>query len=90
MWNSGNHRSKMLPVIAKDAGMDPDATRQTMATFDFPGVKEQLSRQWLGGGAQDFMLGVAKVFLDAGSIPAARQTYEDAVNPIPLNDASGM
>ena len=36
------------------------------------------------------MLGVAKVFKDAGSIDSARNTYADAVNPIPLNDASGM
>jgi hypothetical protein len=33
---------------------------------------------------------VAQVFLDAGSIDSARSTYEDAVNPIPLNDASSM
>ena len=90
MWNSGKNTSKMLPVIAKDAGMDPDATKQTMDTFVFPDVNSQLSKQWLGGNAQEFMLGVAKVFLDAGSIPAARETYEDAVNPIPLSDASGM
>ena len=90
MWNSGNHRSKMLPVIAKDSGMDEQATAETIDTFHFPGVDEQLSGKWLGGNAQNFMKGVAKVFLDAGSIPSARETYEDAVNPIPLNDASGM
>ncbi len=90
MWNSGNHRSKMLPVIAKDSGMDEQATAETIDTFYFPDVNEQLSQKWLGGNAQDFMKGVAQVFLDAGSIPAARETYEDAVNPIPLNDASGM
>ena len=42
----------MLPVIAKDAGMDVDATEETMATFKFPGVDEQLSEKWLGGGSQ--------------------------------------
>ena len=90
MWNSGNNTSKMLPVIAKDSGMDEQATADTMATFVFPPVDEQLSKKWLGGGAQEFMLGVAKVFKDAGSIDSARSTYVDAVNPIPLNDASGM
>ena len=90
MWNSGKHTDKMLPVIAKDSGMDLEATRSTINTFVFPSVKDQLSGQWLGGGAQTFMKGVAQVFLDAGSIDSARSTYEDAVNPIPLNDASGM
>jgi len=90
MWNSGKHRDKMLPVIAKDSGMDLKATGDTIDTFVFPSVKDQLSGQWLGGGAQNFMKGVAKVFLDACSIDSARSTYEDAVNPIPLNDASGM
>ena len=90
MWNSGNNTDKMLPVIAKDSGMDEAATAETIATFKFPSVDEQLSEKWLGGGAQEFMLGVAKVFKDAGSIDSARNTYADAVNPIPLNDASGM
>jgi len=90
MWNSGKHTDKMLPVIAKDSGMDLQATRDTINTFVFPSVEDQLSGQWLGGGAQTFMKGVAQVFLNAGSIDAARNTYEDAVNPIPLNDASTM
>ena len=90
MWNSGKNRDKMLPVIAKDSGMDVDATAATMDTFVFPPVEEQLSKKWLGGGAQEFMLGVANVFVEAGSIDSARDTYEDAVNPIPLNDAASM
>ncbi len=90
MWNSGKHRDKMLPVIAKDSGMDNKATAETIDTFVFPSASEQLSKKWLDGGAQEFMLGVAKVFLEAGSIDSARKTYEDAVNPIPLSDASSM
>ncbi len=90
MWNSGQNKSKMLPVIAKDAGMDLKATEETMATFVFPGVEEQLSKKWLGGNAQEFMKGVADVFVQAGSIKRARETYEDAVNPIPLSQASTM
>ncbi len=90
MWNSGQNKSKMLPVIAKDAGMDLKATEETIATFVFPGVEEQLSKKWLGGNAQEFMKGVADVFVKAGSIKRARETYEDAVNPIPLSQASTM
>lgn len=90
MWNSGEHTEEMLPVIAEDAGMDLEATRETLATFVFPSVEEQLSEKWLGGGAQEFMLGVAQVFLDAGSIDTARASYAGAVDTGPLSAASGM
>ena len=83
-WNGGN-TAAMLPVIAKDAGMDEDATAATMATFIFPSVEQQLSAKWLGGGSQDFMKGVADVFVEAGSIDSALPTYENAVNAGPLS-----
>ncbi len=84
-WNSGGQRAEMLPVIAKDAGMDETATAETIDTFVFPGVDEQLSQKWLGGNAQEFMKGVADVFVEAGSIDSALDTYEGAVNTGPLN-----
>ncbi|MCR9147599.1 MAG: ABC transporter substrate-binding protein [Rhodobacteraceae bacterium] len=91
MWNSGEGVDMMLPVIAKDAGMDVDATAATMETFVFPGVEEQLTAKWLGGGAQEFMKGVADVFVEAGSIDAALETYADTVVTGPLEQAaSGM
>ena len=91
MWNSGEHTDEMLPVIAEDAGMDLEATKATISTFVFPSVDEQLSEKWLGGGASTFMTGVAKVFMEAGSIPEARDSYSDAVNIGPLEAvASGM
>ncbi len=90
MWNSGEHKAEMLPVIAKDAGMSEADAEATLATFVFPGVGEQLSEKWLGGGSQEFMKGVAKVFLDAGSIPKARDTYDGAVNTAPLSAANSM
>ncbi len=88
-WNSGAGVAEMLPVIAKDAGMSVEDTEATMATFVFPSVEEQLSGKWLGGGAQDFMLGVAGVFKDAGSIPQARDSYAGAVNAGPLEAVGG-
>ena len=90
MWNSGEHEAEMLPVIAKDAGMDEDATAETIATFIFPDVDTQLSDKWLGGGSQDFMKGVAEVFVSAGSIDSALASYENAVNTGPLAAANGM
>ncbi len=90
MWNEGSKKAEMLPVIAKDAGMDEAATERDMATFVFPSIDDQLSAKWLGGGAQEFMLGVAQVFVEAGSIPSALGSYADRVNTGPLTAAKGM
>jgi taurine transport system substrate-binding protein len=85
VWNAGGDAAKaMIPVIAKDAGMDEAATASTMSTFVFPSVQAQLSDTWLGGNAPVFMGGVAEVFVNAGAIPAARDSYESAVNTAPL------
>ncbi|WP_146348533.1 taurine ABC transporter substrate-binding protein [Phaeobacter marinintestinus] len=90
MWADEANRAKMLPVIAKDAGMDEDATMATISTFTFPTVEEQLSGAWLGGNAQTFMKGVADVFVEADSIDSALDSYDGAVNTGPLASAGGM
>ncbi len=90
MWNAGDKKDEMLPVIAQDAGMDVDAAEATIATFVFPSVEDQLSEKWLGGGAQNFMGGVAGVFVDAGSIESALDSYSGAVNTAPLEGAKGL
>ncbi|MDC0492031.1 taurine ABC transporter substrate-binding protein, partial [Candidatus Pseudothioglobus singularis] len=84
MWNSGNHTELMLPHIAKDAGMDEQATAETMATFVFPSVGAQLGDSWLGGSGAAFLKGVADVFVESGNIPSARGSYANAVNSGPL------
>ncbi len=80
MWNAGENKAEMIEVIAKDAGMDVDATEATLATFTFPNVEDKLSDKWMGGNVQTFMLGVADVFQEAGSIPQALDSYVDAVD----------
>lgn len=80
MWNKGDNKDEMIAVIAKDAGMDVDATAETLATFSFPNVEEKLSDKWMGGNVQTFMLGVADVFQEAGSIPQALDSYVDTVD----------
>ncbi len=84
MWADEANRAKMLPVIAKDAGMSEDDAAATLNTFVFPTVEEQLSQAWLGGNAATFMKGVADVFVASGSIDAAKASYEDNVNAGPL------
>ncbi|WP_288943562.1 ABC transporter substrate-binding protein [uncultured Roseovarius sp.] len=90
MWADPANRDEMLPVIAKDSGMDVEATAATIDTFVFPPASEQLTEKWLGGGAQEFMKGVADVFVEAGSIDAALDTYESNVNAAPLAQANEM
>ena len=84
MWADEANRAKMLPVIAKDAGMSDEDAAATLNTFVFPTVDEQLSQAWLGGNAAAFMKGVADVFVASGSIDAAKASYEDNVNAGPL------
>lgn len=90
-WNAGGGMAdEMLSDIARDAGMDEEAAMATLSTFKFPSLDEQLSDKWLDGGAQVFMKGVADVFLDAGSIPAALDSYDAAVDIGPLRAAAAM
>jgi len=87
MWADEANRAKMLPVIAKDAGMSEEDAAATLATFEFPTVEAQLSQSWLGGNAASFMKGVADVFVASGSIDAAKASYSDNVNADPLSAA---
>lgn len=80
---------EMVPVIAEDAGMDIDATKATLAGFKFPSIDEQLSAKWLGGGSQTFLKEVADFFKETGNIPAARDTYEGAVDASYIKAAAG-
>ncbi|WP_147127262.1 ABC transporter substrate-binding protein [Shimia ponticola] len=88
-WADGNP-VEMLAAIAKDAGMSEEDAAGSLATFVFPTTEDQLSEKWLGGGAQEFMKGVADVFVAAGSIDAAKASYADNVNTGPLATANSM
>ncbi len=85
-----NQDENLLKIIAKEAGMDLDAAKGAIATMSFPSAEEQLSDKWLGGAVQTFMKGVADVFVEAGSIDEALDSYENAVNSAPLTAASSM
>jgi len=81
---------EMLAIIAQESGMDVDAARSAISTFSFPTIEEQLSEAWLGGTAAPFMKGVADVFVEAGSIDSALDSYEGALNTAPLEAARDM
>ncbi len=83
-WNSGVGNAGMLEVVAKESGMDLEAAQAAVATMKFPSREEQLTGKWFGGGIQTFMKGVADVFVEAGSIDGALDSYMDSANPVPL------
>ena len=87
---AANPSDEMLAVIAEQAGMDMDAAKSAISTMKFPTIEEQLSSTWLGGNAATFMKGVADVFVGAGSMDAALDGYENAVNTGPLAAAKDM
>ena len=80
----------MLPEISKAAGMDKEATIATLAGFAFPSIEEQLSSKWLGGGTQQFLKEVGDFFVEQGTIPKARKSYDSAVDASYLKAASEM
>jgi len=82
-WNASQPQF-MLNMIAKDAGMSAADAASSLSTFVFPSTEEQLSSKWLGGGVQEFMGGVANVFVNAGSIPSANASYDGNVETGPL------
>lgn len=87
---AANPTDEMLAVIAEQAGMDLEAARGAIATMSFPTIDDQLSEAWLGGNAVPFMKGVADVFVEAGSIDSALDSYAGALNTEPLAAAGGM
>lgn len=89
-WNSGAGGDEMLAVIAEQSGMDLDAAKGAISTMKMLPVDEALSNKWLGGNAATFMKGVADVFVEAGSIDSALDSYEGAVNTGPLQAAKNM
>lgn len=87
---AGGGAGEMLPTIAKAAGMDKIATEETLAGFVFPTIEQQLSAKWLGGGTQQFLKEVGDFFVEQGTIPKARDSYESAVDTSYLEAASKM
>ncbi len=81
---------KMLPLIAKSAGMSIKDSQKTLSGFHFPSIKEQLSPQWLGGGTQTFLKEVADFFVQQGIMPKARDNYQDAVDSSYLKAAAQL
>ena len=90
-WNSGAAaQTEMLPVIAKDAGMDLPAAKKMMAGFKFLSTADTLGPVWMGGGVQKNLKDVADFFVSTGNVKKALSSYDDRVNAGPLKATSAM
>ncbi|GGO39114.1 taurine ABC transporter substrate-binding protein [Gemmobacter aquaticus] len=79
-----------VPVLAKDSGLDEQATSESLATFTLLSVEDRLSADWLGGGVQAYLKSVADFFVSTGNIPASLESYDAAVDPSFLVAASKL
>lgn len=90
-WNSGTEaQARMLPVIAKDAGMDVDVAEKMLKGFSFLDYTDTLGSGWMGGGTQEYLKEVANFFQQTGNTPKALGSYDDAVNAELLKAAEKM
>ena len=89
-WSAGDNQEEMIKLIAEGSGMDEEAAMASISTMQFPSIEDQLSGKWLGGTAEEYMKGVADVFVEAGSIDSALDSYTGAVNTGPLQSAGEM
>ena len=89
-WSSGEGGEEMLETIARESGMELELAREALGTFVFPTIEQQFSNRWLGGSTATYMKGVADVFVEAGSIGSALDSYEETINTGPLAEAAEM
>lgn len=88
MWNAGDKRDEMLPVIAQDAGMDQEAAAAVIDNFTFLSPEQQLSDDWLGGRVIGYFDGVASMFQELGNIPSVQDSYAEFVDLAPRQSAA--
>lgn len=79
-----------VPVLAKDSGLDEAGTKAQLDGFRFLTLEEKLSDEWLGGGLQAYLKGVADFFVTTGNIPSALDGYDAAVDASYLEAASKL
>ena len=72
------HPYEARPIIAKASGMEPEASNEVLALFEFPTREERRSKDWLGGGVQAFTKEVADFFVQQGQMPEALDDYPAA------------
>ncbi|PSK86410.1 taurine transport system substrate-binding protein [Limimaricola soesokkakensis] len=85
-WNAGADRAEMLPVIARDAGMEEGPAGEVIDDFTFIPVDTLLSEKWLGGRVGSYIDGAAEFFHAHGTVPSILPGYGELIITAPLQD----
>ncbi len=87
-FNQGG-KDEMMPVIAKQAGMDLEGALGTIGAMQFNSTADQLGPEWMGGFMQKNFLDSAQKMEAAGSIKALG-SYDQVIDASFLEAASKM
>lgn len=63
-----NDPASMLPIIASEAGLTPNAAKITLQGFRFPTLSERLSDDWLGRGVGASIAELSGFFVDQATL----------------------
>lgn len=69
--------------LAKASGMKVDGVKGYLGdggSFAFPTAKQQLGKEWFGGGAQEFTKNAADFFVSAGVMSKALRSYDKVID----------
>ena len=86
-WNAD---SAQVKAVAKWTKADPKDVAAGMALYSFPTLQEQLSANWLGGGAAKAMSGTAEFLKEQGRVQEVKPSYANFVTDVYVKKALGQ
>nr|WP_286197898.1 taurine ABC transporter substrate-binding protein [Variovorax boronicumulans] len=86
-WNAD---SAQVKAVAKWTKADPKDVAAGMALYSFPTLQEQLSANWLGGGAAKAMAGTAEFLKEQGRVQEVKPSYANFVTDVYVKKALGQ
>ncbi|GAP35778.1 taurine ABC transporter substrate-binding protein [Piscinibacter sakaiensis] len=81
--------SPQVKAIAKWTKADPKDVPAAMSLYAFPTLQDQLSAQWLGGGAAKAMSNTAQFLKEQGRVQEVKPSYTGFVTDVYVKKALG-
>jgi taurine transport system substrate-binding protein len=81
--------SPQIKAIAKWTKANPADVVPGMKLYSFPTLEQQLSAQWLGGGAAKAMTNTAQFLKEQGNVQQVKPNYADFVTDVYVKKALG-
>jgi taurine transport system substrate-binding protein len=82
--------SPQVKAVAKWTKADAKDVPAGMALYSFPTLQEQLSANWLGGGAAKAMTGTAEFLKEQGRVQEVKPSYASFVTDVYVKKALGQ